>query len=70
MKAEETRRGGAWIARERGANEIEPPTESIMPPKPPATAPLFEHARIHPGAVLVMATVCEVSITEFVHRYA
>lgn len=71
MKAEDTRRGGAWIARERGANDIELPAELIVEPlKQIATAPMFEHARIQAGAVLVMAKVCEVSVTEFVHRYA
>jgi len=52
---------------ERGGLKIAVPVQEVQPL--PATAPLWEHARIQAGAVLVLARACEVSVPEFIRRY-
>jgi hypothetical protein len=56
---------------ESGGLEVAVPVQE-QPPElsaPPATAPMFEHARMGAGAVLVLARVCEISPAEFVRKY-
>ena len=71
MKAQQTRRGGCRVVIERSGREVAVPVENHAPDPvaQPATAPLWEHARIQDGAVLVMARACEVSAPEFMRRY-
>ena len=71
MKAQQTRPGGRYVFIERGGLEVAELVEEYQPapPQPLTTVPLWEHARIQAGAVLTMAKVCEVSVTEFVRRY-
>jgi len=67
MKAQQTRPGGRHVLVERGGLKIAVPVQEVQPL--PATAPLWEHARIQAGAVLVLARACEVSVPEFIRRY-
>lgn len=71
MKVKPTRQGGRYVFFERGGREVPVPVEETEPEPatPAATAPLWEHARVQAGALLVMAKICEVSVPEFVRRY-
>ena len=72
MTAEQARPGGRYVFIERGGREVPVPVMECapQPAPPPATAPLWELARIRADAMLVMARLCGVSIPEFCRRYA